>query len=137
MAVRADAELLVSGQNYSVVQSAPDQACTPLPGGFNSGFIVGDGLSKPPSFSIDITSSTRRWCCCLYAPASSRPRAAIYFYCAQPETDHGSLAQCLAGMSGAINVPAGKYSAHAIPGSALTALSNVSPRRDPTWNLQS
>ncbi|KAK0200355.1 hypothetical protein DFS33DRAFT_1480207 [Desarmillaria ectypa] len=73
--------------NHSITQSSLANPCTPLSGGFDSGwvFISGEGVSPAPQWNLTVTNA-------------STP---IWFYCKQlVPSPH-----CKVGMIGAINAP--------------------------------
>ncbi|KJA16235.1 hypothetical protein HYPSUDRAFT_47543 [Hypholoma sublateritium FD-334 SS-4] len=73
--------------NHSVTQSSFADPCTPLAGGFDSGWILlSDAPSTPPLWNLTITDD-------------SKP---IWFFCKQLLP----MPHCSAGMVGAINAPA-------------------------------
>jgi len=74
--------------NHSITQSSFASPCTPLAGGFDSGWVLipEPGLGSTPTFNLTITDDTKP----------------IWFYCKQLlPSPH-----CIAGMVGAINAPA-------------------------------
>jgi len=90
--------------NHTVTQSTATDPCNPLPGGFDSGFLLVEAnVTTFPSWNITITND-----------------APIYFYCAQLlPSPH-----CNAGMVGSINAPAtgnGSWTAVAAIASAATS----------------
>jgi hypothetical protein len=74
--------------NHSITQSSFADPCTPLAGGFDSGWVLipEAGLGSTPTFNLTITDD-------------SKP---IWFYCKQLFP----APHCIAGMVGAINAPA-------------------------------